>query len=484
MHVDIIFVHGLNGHPHRTWTSDKGEVFWPAQLLPAIVEKEKARILVYGYDADGASFTDGASRDKIHHHAEQLVAVMSADRRKLRANERPVIFVAHSLGGIVVKRALIYSAGIRGYRTSHLRSIFVSTFGILFLGTPHLGSDVGRWRSWLHNTDGAVWPREIMDGQSHLIEALNTGSETLQNIDRDFIQLASRFYIYYFHEGKPTNLGGTKIYIVDEVSASPTIQDVERATIQQDHTHMSKFENETSPGFDLLTEGIQRYASEALGIISPRWESEKAEQQSRKELEADEMLGGSASGIRNITFQDRRSQATNETTGSDSTSQHKSFYIVTRERVKDFLGREAQLQQIVSFFSKESTQRPKVLILHALGGQGKSQIALEYCQRSRDRYRGIFWVNASSEASAIESYTQIAKALNDFTPANDNDGARVISLVKNSLESWREQWLMVFDNYDEPAKFSKVQIKCKIFFQNVCLVHQSFLLLSNSLYES
>lgn len=46
--VDIVFVHGLNGHPRDTWMADNG-VFWPSQLLPKSV---RARVLVYGYDAD------------------------------------------------------------------------------------------------------------------------------------------------------------------------------------------------------------------------------------------------------------------------------------------------------------------------------------------------------------------------------------------------------------------------------------------------
>ena len=124
--VDIVFVHGLNGHPENTWKSDKSKTFWPLQLLPPILEEQKSRILVYGYDADVTSFTDGVGRDKIHNHAEHLVADLVANRRvrlvqrrvvagrkpaarlSLRqirkAVERPIIFVAHSLGGLVVKR--------------------------------------------------------------------------------------------------------------------------------------------------------------------------------------------------------------------------------------------------------------------------------------------------------------------------------------------------------------------------------------------
>ena len=79
--MDVVFVHGLNGDPHNTWTSATSKVFWPAQLLPPILEEQHARILVYGYDADITSFTDGVAKDRIHNHAEHLVAELAANRR-------------------------------------------------------------------------------------------------------------------------------------------------------------------------------------------------------------------------------------------------------------------------------------------------------------------------------------------------------------------------------------------------------------------
>lgn len=80
--------------------------------------------------------------------------------------------------------------------------------------------------------------------------------------------------------------------IVDEESASPTAQDVERAVIQQDHSHMCKFENASAPGFDLLTEGIQRYAAEAPPTVSLRWHAEMAERNAKKRAEVEELLPG------------------------------------------------------------------------------------------------------------------------------------------------------------------------------------------------
>ena len=78
--------------------------------------------------------------------------------------------------------------------------------------------------------------------------------------------------------------------IVDEESASPTVQDVERAGIQADHSHICKFENENSPGFDLVAEGIQRYAEEAPSTVKTRWMAEAAEQDARMRGVVEELL--------------------------------------------------------------------------------------------------------------------------------------------------------------------------------------------------
>lgn len=45
-------------------------------------------------------------------------------------------------------------------------------------------------------------------------------SETLQNINRQFIQLINRYQVCFFHEAKPTNLKDTLKNVVDEESAS------------------------------------------------------------------------------------------------------------------------------------------------------------------------------------------------------------------------------------------------------------------------
>ena len=88
------------------------------------------------------------------------------------------------------------------------------------------------------------------------------------------------------------SLNGTLQYVVGECSASPNIQDVERAVIQQDHFHGSKFEDDCASGFDLVTEAILRYTRGAPEIILRRWGFEKEEQKTRKQDKVEEILPG------------------------------------------------------------------------------------------------------------------------------------------------------------------------------------------------
>ena len=143
--------------------------------------------------------------------------------------------------------------------------------------------------------------------------------------------------------------------------------------------------------------------------------------------------------------------------GISTTETASSHFLVPRERVKDFIGRESLLHKIRVHFSSNETGPPPCLILHALGGQGKSQIALEYCRKWRKTYRGIFWVDANSEMTATQSYAIIAAELMGPSWGETNDSAAHIRMVRDRLEGWHEEWLLVLDNYDAPDSFSSIR---------------------------
>ena len=121
--------------------------------------------------------------------------------------------------------------------------------------------------------------------------------------------------------------------------------------------------------------------------------------------------------------------------------------------MRNFIGREATLSKIDRYFSTNDITCPKKLILHALGGQGKSQIALKYCQKSRDSHQGIFWINASSEITTREAFKRIATVLDGKYPSGLEDLDQKIQHVLRTLERWETRWILIFDNYDSPEVF-------------------------------
>jgi pimeloyl-ACP methyl ester carboxylesterase len=95
----IVFVHGLTGNRETTWTDKSTGVFWPVSLLKNDIPK--TRIVTFGYDADIAHFFATASQNCIRNHATNLANAVAQLRERTETEERPLVFVVHSLGGLV-----------------------------------------------------------------------------------------------------------------------------------------------------------------------------------------------------------------------------------------------------------------------------------------------------------------------------------------------------------------------------------------------
>ncbi|KEZ43682.1 hypothetical protein SAPIO_CDS4299 [Scedosporium apiospermum] len=132
--TDIVFVHGLRGSRINTWSKDN--VFWPEKLLRE--DLQNVRVITWGYDARIANAFRPASQDSLFGHSNTLLEDLS--RLQIDMN-RPIIFICHSLGGLLVKEALITSSQYHAHeRHPPVAAIYSNTIGVIFLGTPHRGS--------------------------------------------------------------------------------------------------------------------------------------------------------------------------------------------------------------------------------------------------------------------------------------------------------------------------------------------------------
>lgn len=289
--VDIVAVHGLNGDAFKTFTAEKSGTFWlgDKDMLPQDL-KGRCRILTFSYPASVTALLGRTSSDRILQHATTLVAELVADREGEGATERPLLFLCHSLGGIIVKRALIYSASRTGPMVEHIRSIYVSTYGIVFFGTPHQGSGKANLASFAQRMVNALVPSGIVDTDSQLVGALKESSEVLQDITDNFVSMMKRFRICFFWEQEKTDLGVKWDYIVTESSAAPILDNTDRSGIRNDHRNMCRFPSRTSPGYKLVAATIIRYSREAPDTIEHRWTGEREFLGSMRKHEAMELV--------------------------------------------------------------------------------------------------------------------------------------------------------------------------------------------------
>jgi hypothetical protein len=116
--LDIVAIHGINGHAHKTFLH-KGGALWLRDFLPEQIPG--ARVFSFGYDAQVAFTTSKANLDDF---ARSLLTQLKMLRSRKEQQSRPLIFICHSMGGIVVKQALLDST-VEGLYTNCSRLLLL-----------------------------------------------------------------------------------------------------------------------------------------------------------------------------------------------------------------------------------------------------------------------------------------------------------------------------------------------------------------------
>lgn len=125
--------------------------------------------------------------------------------------------------------------------------------------------------------------------------------------------------------------------------------------------------------------------------------------------------------------------------------------------VDRFVSREKELAQLRDILDGAPTRR--TAILQGLGGMGKTQLAIAYVQRSYSNYSATIWLNARDETTLMRSFAQVAGRILRQNPTNASmldvvggtDPSRSVDAVTRWLdEPKNNNWLLIYDNYDEP----------------------------------
>ncbi|KAI9782759.1 MAG: hypothetical protein M1816_001711 [Peltula sp. TS41687] len=384
--LDIVAVHGLGGNAYSTWRHSSGNLW--LQELSKSSKLRSTRILTFGYHATAfiRPFSK-SSTGRTFTFAEILLNDLSDARSSRTEKFRPIIFIGHSLGGIVIKTALTHAHS----RTTLFGNILDSTKAILFFGTPHQGADVAAWTGFLDKLTTILGIKS-----TEVTKELKTWSTPLLELSTEFSELAPRFNLTTFFEQRSYH----GVTVVHEGSARMGQQSERVIGLDADHRDICKFESTGDSNYKRVLKRLEAVATE---------------------IEEQTSIEARESAVPRPSLE------------------------IPFLRDPKFIGREDIIQEIESGFTSNSR-----IALVGLGGVGKSQIAIEYSYRLKEKSPDIwiFWVHGSSQSRFSQSYQAIANTVE--LHGRDDPKRDVNRLVYEWLKSERSgRWLMILDNADD-----------------------------------
>ncbi|KAH8767807.1 kinesin light chain [Hyaloscypha sp. PMI_1271] len=132
-----------------------------------------------------------------------------------------------------------------------------------------------------------------------------------------------------------------------------------------------------------------------------------------------------------------------------------TFSLSNISDIEHFVAREGELAEIHRQLSGDGSRR--TVVLHGLGGIGKTQLSVTYAKRHKDSYSAIFWLNIKDEDSLKQSFVKAARRISreHLSAISNMDTNTNIDDVVDAVKAWlslpnNTRWLLIFDNYDNP----------------------------------
>lgn len=171
----------------------------------------------------------------------------------------PIIFVAHSLGGILVKEGLHWS---KSHISPRYQQLHHCTRQVIFLGVPHRGSEMASMGVALARLADA----SLLDTNKPLVSSLDVENELLDRINFEFVKMVQLgdFSVYSFQES--SGLSGLKGFsgkVVSDYSSKldHPLEIVE--TIRGNHMEMARFSDANDEGYRTLSKVIARCVADS-----------------------------------------------------------------------------------------------------------------------------------------------------------------------------------------------------------------------------
>ncbi|TVY82002.1 Protein SERAC1 [Lachnellula suecica] len=414
--VDIVAVHGLSPlknlkHAEDTWTAKSNGKMWLRDFLPH--KTPNCRIFLFGYNSNAALSTSTAG---VQDQAETLFSRLIWERKA--APNRPLLFICHSLGGLIVKQGLMLCR-----MNDRLLPLYKSTYGLVFFATPHRGGK--------HAGTGALIAsiaKGILGNESNnYISALKSNSYFAEILRNTFMERQEDFNVLTFYETLPVPHVGIVVERESAVLGLPGEREI-KINMHADHSNICKFEDENGEDFRPVWQAIQGLV-EAAVKNAEQLAALASAQTSRHVIQP--LASAQPSFPSNIL---PNSIAPHYVERSDLSS-----------RLYELLHLPAE-----DGFDNDIAGFPTVVLVHGLAGSGKTQLVRRFAAKWQREHEHCYWFDASSLGDLKGGFKEFADEAN--IPSSS-------SSVKASLRSSVQQvikyisksefeWLLVFDNYD------------------------------------
>ncbi|KAK0639378.1 hypothetical protein B0T16DRAFT_497485 [Cercophora newfieldiana] len=408
--ADIIAITGMDGHAYGSWMSRDAEGdMWLRNFLSD--DLPSCRTMIYGYESKLLA----PNINQLQEYGRLFLAEIEKVRDTVDLQQRPLIFICHSYGGIILSYSLVRSSNahtMENENQASRHSVYKSTYGMLFFGTPHRGS---RKEDLL---------KMVQDEHPNRIPALlQSKPDSGRLLDQlgHLKDIIGDRRVGSFYELKPTpslekdaqgnwKRSGTPHLQVNEDSATLQLPAQERKIpVDANHRDMVKFASKNNQTYTTVRKMLQEFVLDAPPVVQRRY--------NQRALSAVECRS-------NVPF----------------------------ARSASFVGREGVLNRLEQIFGSPDYHNSAALT--GLGGIGKSAIAINYARRHQQRHReaSLWWVQAATVATFTQSYREIADILE--LDGRNEPKADILSLVHSHLSDEKNgPWLLILDNADDRSLF-------------------------------
>ncbi|RDW65151.1 hypothetical protein BP5796_09843 [Coleophoma crateriformis] len=400
--ADIIAVHGLGANAVSTWIDPVSGTHWLRDILPR--EFKESRIILVNHNTEWDAY---APIQSLRDYGQTILNSFSRLRVSEAERKRPLVLIGHSFGGILIKKALVLA--LEHSNDLRIRSVADAVGGVFFFGTPHKGSNLALLG--ILSSHFFYW----RGSRSNLLEFVTPSSKQLEDLHLSFLTSYRYVYMCNLFETQEMKLFGVPLSLV--VSKKSAVFDGHSSVaLNANHRNMQKFTSDKDPNYHLFLDSLK----EAMRFIKERATHDRSLQKYAV-----------------------------------------AFCLKGAPLIGNFIGRARQLQQMkVLLGLPHEMSRRRILVLHGLGGIGKTQLAIEYAFQNRRNYTAIFWTNGKTKPTLRDSIAALAEQINlpNLLDCQGRlkKGDSSIDDAITAVMSWfakanNTKWLLVIDNVEDQA---------------------------------